>query len=95
MASSKNSYDPKTTDPPLLERSSEIKSYTTTRATYPGLRVFFRRHQQADRLPKSPAPIPLLVFIHGLGGSVAQFHPLLTSLTPIASCLAVDLPGCG
>jgi len=79
----------------LLERSSEIKSYTTSHATYPGLRVFYRRHQQADRLPKSPAPIPLLVFIHGLGGSVAQFHPLLSSLTPIASCLAIDLPGCG
>lgn len=35
------------------------------------------------------------MFIHGLGGSVAQFGGLLTSLTPIASCLAVDLPGCG
>ncbi|KAM7223714.1 hypothetical protein V8F06_000730 [Rhypophila decipiens] len=88
-------YDPKTTDPALLQRSSEIKSYTTSHAKYDGLRIFYRRHQQADRLPKSPAPIPLLVFIHGLGGSVAQFHPLLTSLTPIASCLAVDLPGCG
>ncbi|KAM7185658.1 alkaline phosphatase [Rhypophila sp. PSN 637] len=88
-------YDPKTTDPALLQRSSEIKSYTTSHAKYDGLRIFYRRHQQADRLPKSPAPIPLLVFIHGLGGSVAQFHPLLTSLTPIASCLAIDLPGCG
>lgn len=39
--------------------------------------------------------MPLLVFIHGLGGSVAQFHPLLTSLTHNSSCLAVDLPGCG
>ncbi|CCC08406.1 unnamed protein product [Sordaria macrospora k-hell] len=88
-------YDPVATDPPLLERSSEIKTYTTSKFTYPGLRVFYRRHQQADRLPKSPAPIPLLVFIHGLGGSVAQFHPLLTSLTSVASCLAIDLPGCG
>lgn len=26
---------------------------------------------------------------------MAQFNALLTSLTPIASCLAVDLPGCG
>jgi pimeloyl-ACP methyl ester carboxylesterase len=46
-------------------------------------------------LPTDPAPLPLLVFIHGLGGSVAQFHPLLTSLTNNASCLAIDLPGCG
>lgn len=36
-----------------------------------------------------------MVFVHGLGGSVAQFSSLLTSLTPIASCLALDLPGCG
>ncbi len=35
------------------------------------------------------------MFVHGLGGSVAQFSALLTSLTPIASCLALDLPGCG
>lgn len=87
--------DAKTNDPPLIARSSSIKSYTTSRATYPKLRVFHRRHQHADNLPTSPAPIPLLVFIHGLGGSVAQFNALLTSLSPIASCLAVDLPGCG
>ena len=59
------------------------------------MRVFFRRHQQADGLPTDPVPIPLLVFVHGLGGSVAQFNSLLTSLTQVASCLAVDLPGCG
>jgi pimeloyl-ACP methyl ester carboxylesterase/protein-tyrosine phosphatase len=87
--------DVKANDFVLTERNSTIKSYTTTRATYPGLRVFYRRHQQADNLPTSPAPVPLLVFIHGLGGSVSQFNGLLTSLTPIATCLAVDLPGCG
>lgn len=92
---SDSSSDPEATDPPLLARNSQIKSYTTSRATYKGLRVFFRPHPQGDKLPKDPAPIPLLVFIHGLGGSVAQFNSLLTSLTPIASCLAVDLPGCG
>ncbi|KAH8894900.1 hypothetical protein GQ53DRAFT_779743 [Thozetella sp. PMI_491] len=88
-------YDPDSTDPALLARNSEIKTYSTSRYTYPDLRVFFRRHQHFDQLPKSPAPLPLLVFIHGLGGSVAQFHPLLVSLTPTASCLAVDAPGCG
>lgn len=86
--------DAKTTDPALLKKHSEIKSYTTSRFTYSGIRVFYRRHAQADQLPSSP-PLPLLVCIHGLGGSVAQFHPLLTSLTNISHCLAVDLPGCG
>jgi pimeloyl-ACP methyl ester carboxylesterase/protein-tyrosine phosphatase len=35
------------------------------------------------------------VFIHGLGGSIAQFHPLLKSIVNNASCLALDLPGNG
>ncbi|KAK0732811.1 hypothetical protein B0T21DRAFT_201818 [Apiosordaria backusii] len=87
-------YDAKSTDPPLLQRFSAIKSYTTTVATYDKLRIFYRKHPQSDNLPKDP-PLPLLVFIHGLGGSVAQFNRILTSLTQNASCLAVDLPGCG
>ncbi|QSZ37229.1 hypothetical protein DSL72_009323 [Monilinia vaccinii-corymbosi] len=82
-------------DPGLLKKHSEIKSYTTSRYTYSSLRIFFSRHAQADKLPTKPAPLPLLVFIHGLGGSVAQFNPLLTSLVNLASCLSIDLPGCG
>ena len=35
------------------------------------------------------------MFIHGLGGSLAQFNPLLSSLVNIAPCLGIDLPGCG
>jgi len=84
-----------TSDPGLLKKHSEIKSYTTSRFTYPDVRVFYRQHPQADKFPTEPAPLPLLVFIHGLGGSVAQFHPLLTSLVNLAPCLAIDLPGCG
>ncbi|KAK4204413.1 Alpha/Beta hydrolase protein [Triangularia verruculosa] len=94
MASKAPKYDAKSTDPPLLEKYSTIKSYTTSSATYDKLRIFYRKHPQTDNLPKEP-PLPLLVFIHGLGGSVAQFTRLLTSLTQNASCLAVDLPGCG
>lgn len=42
-----------------------------------------------------PKDLPLLVFMHGLGGSVAQFQQLLTALTQHAPCMAIDLPGCG
>ncbi|KAK2749694.1 hypothetical protein FQN57_005917 [Myotisia sp. PD_48] len=35
------------------------------------------------------------VFIHGLGGCLAQFNPLLTTLINIAPCFGVDLPGAG
>ncbi|KAI1743586.1 dual specificity phosphatase catalytic domain-containing protein [Xylaria scruposa] len=91
------SKDPEITDPALLRNHSETKSFKAARSgiTFPGIRIFYRRHPKADELPKAPAPLPLLVFIHGLGGSVAQFHPLLTSLSNSASCLAIDLPGCG
>ncbi|CAN8096857.1 unnamed protein product [Discula destructiva] len=90
-----HNHDPKVTDPDLLRDNSEIKSFTTSRFTYPGVRVFYKPHTRIDELPSDPAPLPLLVFVHGLGGSVAQFHPLLASLTHNSSCLAVDLPGCG
>jgi pimeloyl-ACP methyl ester carboxylesterase/protein-tyrosine phosphatase len=80
-----------------LKRHSKYQSITTPihGITYPELRVFHRPHPQADQLPTKPSPLPLLVFIHGLGGSVAQFHPLLTGLVNLAPCLAIDLPGCG
>jgi pimeloyl-ACP methyl ester carboxylesterase len=85
------------TDPGLLKKHSTYESFTVpqTGFTYPSIRTFFRPHPQGAKLPSKPNPIPLLVFIHGLGGSVAQFHPLLSSLVNVAPCLAVDLPGCG
>ena len=79
----------------MLKKYSGFKSYTTTIGTYPSIRTFYRPHPQADKLPSKPTPLPLLVFIHGLGGSLAQFNPLLTSLVNVAPCLGVDLPGCG
>ncbi|KDN71986.1 hypothetical protein CSUB01_07301 [Colletotrichum sublineola] len=90
---SANPHDPDATDPELLRDNSEFREYKTDHYTYSGIRTFYKRHLQADQLPKPP--LPLLVFLHGLGGSVAQFHPLLTSLVHISSCLAIDLPGCG
>ncbi|KAI5863056.1 hypothetical protein GGS23DRAFT_50793 [Durotheca rogersii] len=96
-ANGPGSKDADATDPALLRNNSQIAPYTAARSgiTYPAIRVFYRRHPKADELPRDPTPLPLLVFIHGLGGSVAQFHPLLTSLVNSASCLAIDFPGCG
>lgn len=81
----------------MLKKHSTIRSYTvpSTGFTYPGIRTFYRPHPQESKLPQKPYPVPLLVFIHGLGGSAAQFHPILISLSNLASCLAIDLPGCG
>lgn len=89
--------DTTTTDPGLIKKHSTIREFTVefTGFTYPGIRTFYKPHSQEKQLPQKPCPVPLLVFIHGLGGSVAQFHPILTSLSNHASCLAIDLPGCG
>ncbi|PGG97556.1 hypothetical protein AJ80_09679 [Polytolypa hystricis UAMH7299] len=82
-------------DPGLLKKHSSYRSYTTSVATYPSIRTFFCPHPHIDKLPFEPAPLPLFVFIHGLGGSLAQFNPLLTTLTNVAPCFGIDLPGCG
>lgn len=84
--------DPHATDPPLLANNSKFKSYKTSLFEYPEIRVFFRQHAKASEFP---AVLPLLAFIPGLGGSVAQFHPLLTSLVDLAPCMAIDFPGAG
>jgi len=87
--------DVKLTDPGLLQKHSSFKSYTTPYGRYPSIRIFYRPHPQAPKLPSKPAPLPLLVFIHGLGGCLAQFAPILTSLVNVGPCLGIDLPGCG
>ncbi|KAM3424983.1 hypothetical protein BST61_g6953 [Cercospora zeina] len=80
------------TDPGLLKARTTFKQYQTPGHVYPRIRTFYNEHTQATKLP---ADLPLIVLVHGLGGSAAQFAPLLNSLTQIAPCLAIDLPGCG
>ena len=85
------------TDPALLEKHSQLRTFAVpaTGFTYPSIRTFYRPHPRQNKLPSEPRPIPLLVFIHGLGGSLAQFNPILSSLVNLAPCLGIDLPGCG
>ncbi|KXT02538.1 hypothetical protein AC579_417 [Pseudocercospora musae] len=81
------------TDPGLLKKRSNYDLYETRSGiVYPRIRTFYNVHAQAKKLPKD---VPLLVVMHGLGGSIAQFEKLLASLTQVATCLAIDLPGCG
>lgn len=80
-------------EPGLFKKHSRFESFTTYSGyTYPRIRVFFHPHPQAGKLPKD---LPLLVFVHGLGGNVTQFGPLLKQMSNVAPCLAIDLPGCG
>lgn len=82
-------------EPGLLKTHSSFVDYRTPDWTYPSIRTFFHPHPQAAALPKEPKPLPVIVFVHGLGGSIAQFHPLLTSLVNVGPCFGIDLPGCG
>lgn len=82
-------------DPGLLKKHSTQRQYHAAGFTYTEIRTFYHPHPQAAKLPTKPTPLPLLVFIHGLGGCAAQFAPLLTGLINAAPCLAIDLPGCG
>ncbi|KAF9895409.1 hypothetical protein FE257_000315 [Aspergillus nanangensis] len=82
-------------DPGLLKKHSSYLSYSTSVATYPSIRTFYRQHPQQSKLPTKPTPVPLLVFVHGLGGSLSQFAHLLTSLSNVGPCFGIDLPGCG
>jgi pimeloyl-ACP methyl ester carboxylesterase len=82
-------------EPGLFKRYASLESFTTASGyTYPKIRVFYHQHAQieAGKLPKD---VPLLVFMHGLGGNATQFAPLLSSMVLTAPCLAIDLPGCG
>ncbi|KKA26236.1 hypothetical protein TD95_000109 [Thielaviopsis punctulata] len=83
------SLDADASDPPILRASSSYKSYTIDAFHYADLRVF--HHPHPDPSPSRP----LIVCIHGLGGSVAQFAALLPRLTQLCSVVAIDLPGCG
>jgi pimeloyl-ACP methyl ester carboxylesterase/protein-tyrosine phosphatase len=87
------SLDPVISDPSLLKKHSTniTVEVEKTGYHYPGIRIFYKAHPHQAKLPQ----LPLLVFVHGLGGSVAQFNLLLTSLSNFAPCLAVDFPGCG
>ena len=79
---------------PLLKEHSSIRSYKTPFGTYPSIRTFYRPHAHAPKL-QAIADLPLLVFIHGLGGTLPQFAPLLGSLVNVAPCFGLELPGHG
>ncbi|KEF62620.1 uncharacterized protein A1O9_00593 [Exophiala aquamarina CBS 119918] len=79
---------------PLLKDHLSTRSYTTQHATYNSIRTFYHAHVHAEKL-QAIADLPLLVFIHGLGGSLPQFAPLLGSLVNIAPCFGIELPGHG
>ncbi|EFE36946.1 uncharacterized protein ARB_04473 [Trichophyton benhamiae CBS 112371] len=82
-------------DPGILKKHSSYHSYTTSVCTYPKIRTFYYPHPHTEKFPTKPKVLPLLVFIHGLGGCLAQFNHLLHSMITVGPCFGIDLPGCG
>lgn len=78
----------------VLTDNSRNSQFETVFATYASLRTFYRPHAHHENL-NVVSDLPLLVFIHGLGGSLDQFGPLLRSLVNVAPCFGIELPGHG
>ena len=77
-----------------LDDHCTLASYATAKATYPSVRTYYRPHAHRAKL-EAIADLPLLVLIHGLGGVLPQFAPLLHSLVNVAPCFGIELPGHG
>lgn len=56
---------------------------------------FGREELQAQHVLDEVAELPAVLFVHGLGGQMAQFDPLMAVLLQCAEIYAVDLPGFG
>lgn len=78
-------------DTSLLRKHSQTISISVGEHFFPRIRVFYRSHPKASLLP----PLPLVVFLHGLGGQIQQFQLVIDYLVHFSHVLAIDLPGCG
>lgn len=79
---------------PLLKDFTTFRSFTTQYAYYPHIRTFYRPHSHKGK-HQDIDDLPLLVFVHGLGGVLPMFAPILHSLTNIGACFGIELPGHG
>lgn len=77
-------------DSPLVRKHSFFKNIEVDSFRF-RLRMFRLQHHKSSKLPN----LPTVVFVHGLGGQLNQFEPLIDYFTHFASVIAVDLPGHG
>lgn len=77
-------------EPSLIVKHTQRRQFTVDGVSLT-LRVLHVPHYRAHKLP----PLPLILCIHGLGGQLAQFHPIIDNLSHFAEIVAVDLPGHG
>lgn len=66
----------------------------TLHAPHP-LTNFAKGHLVAEKVNREVQESPALLFIHGLGGQMSQFEPLMSLLLQCLEIYALDLPGFG
>ncbi|KAG7786967.1 hypothetical protein KL910_001297 [Ogataea haglerorum] len=95
----------KPNDCPIVQKYAKIESFihhgksvtlNTFFSEHP-LREYQKRNDpnlQHDTLDKIES-LPVLVFVHGLGGQLSQFEPILQEFRNCTDVFGVDLPGFG
>ncbi|KAJ6264588.1 hypothetical protein Dda_0737 [Drechslerella dactyloides] len=83
---------PKTIDTQHIIDNTCMESVKTSKYTYPAIRIYRHLHRKAAKLPPD---LPLIVFLHGMGGQIGQFQYLLEYFVNCSHVLSIDLPGCG
>ncbi|WPK23673.1 hypothetical protein PUMCH_000915 [Australozyma saopauloensis] len=77
-------------------RDMSVQSVTlhTMHAPHP-LINFAKEEPLSDEIVAQIRELPVLVFIHGLGGQMSQFEPLMGLLSQCLEIYSMDLPGFG
>lgn len=80
-------------DSELIKQHSKFQ-YFNVNGVSMKLNVFNSPHPKIEKF-NGTVELPVLVFIHGLGGQLSQFDSLMNRVSNFSELLAVDLPGCG
>lgn len=77
-------------EPPLITKHCSMKNYNVKGRSL-DLRVFNLPHYRENKFPA----LPIVLLIHGLGGTLSQFYHIMDHMSHYAELVAVDLPGHG
>lgn len=78
-------------DSPLVRKHSSFRTISLPSGQSINLRILKVPHYKGHKLPD----LPVVLFIHGLGGQLNQFEFLFDYFSHFATSVSVDLPGHG
>lgn len=79
-------------------RDISVDSVTLNTAHIPHpLTSYLKKHTEIDntKVMSELEETPIIFFIHGLGGQISQFEPLMALFSQCAEVIGIDLPGFG